>query len=58
MTGLETMKFTTSRFPGLTPDDWTVQFDMVEEYASDFWWMTELSDDSESQAVPGSWIDT
>jgi hypothetical protein len=43
---------------GPTPDDWTVQFDMVEEYAGDFWRMTELLDGPELQAVPGSWVDT
>jgi hypothetical protein len=43
---------------GPTPDDWRVQFDMVGEYASDFWRMPGLLDGIEVQAMPGSWIDT
>jgi hypothetical protein len=43
---------------GRIPDDWTVQFDMVEEYVSDFWRIAESSDERELQAIPGSWIDT
>jgi hypothetical protein len=43
---------------GPTPDDWTVQFDMVEEYLSDFWRMPNLLDEPNVQAIPGSWIDT
>jgi hypothetical protein len=31
---------------------------MVEEYASDFRRMIELSDETELRAVPGGWIDT
>jgi hypothetical protein len=43
---------------GPTPQDWAVQLDMVEEYASDIWRMPYLLDESESPTVHGSWIDT
>lgn len=43
---------------GPTPEDWTVQLDMAEQYAGDFWRMPDLSDGSDLQAIPGSWIDT
>jgi hypothetical protein len=43
---------------GPTPEAWIIQLDMVEEYASDFWRMPDLSDESVLQAIPGSWIDT
>jgi hypothetical protein len=54
--GDEVSNFTFSYGP--LPDDWTVQFDMVEEYASDFRRMIELSDETELRAVPGGWIET
>jgi hypothetical protein len=43
---------------GQMPDDWTVELDMAEECAGDFWRMPGLLDGSEVQAMPGSWIDT
>jgi hypothetical protein len=43
---------------GSMPSDWTVQFDMVEEYASDFWRMPGLLGETEVRAIPGSWIDS
>jgi hypothetical protein len=43
---------------GPMPDDWTVELDMAEQCAGDFWRMQDLSDESELQAIPGSWVDT
>jgi hypothetical protein len=43
---------------GPTPDDWTVQPDMSEEYLVDFWSMVGLLGETELRALPGSWIDT
>jgi hypothetical protein len=43
---------------GPTPQDWTVQLDMAEQYAGDFWRMPGLLSETEVQVIPGSWIDT
>jgi hypothetical protein len=43
---------------GQTPEFWTVQLDIVEDYASDFWQMPGLLEATQVHAIPGSWIDT